>query len=356
MTFWNKYYKKIIGLSPMDGVSDEPFRYITNHYSRPDVTYTEFVNVDGLIHAPNPIVDKLLYDKIERPIVAQFFGNDPKLFEYAAILAIELGFDGVDINMGCPSKNVAERGAGAGLIKTPEVAQKIIFAVKKAVKDYSESSKDLLPEKLQIKLKATKKEFERLGLTCNINKDIAVSVKTRIGYVENEIERWIPYLIECEPDCIAIHGRTFKQMYTGSANWDVIQKAASLIKSKNPKIIVLGNGDVSSYNEGIEKSEMHNLDGVLIGRAALGKPWIFSEEITAEPKNAEELFKIILEHSTRHEVFFGENILPLRKHLAWYIKSMEGAAVLRNELVRVNNYKEIRDIFVKYLDKVAYTK
>jgi len=356
MSFWNKFDKKIVGLAPMDGVSDEPFRYITAKYSRPDVIYTEFVNVDSLIHAPKLILEKLLYQKDQRPIVAQFFGNDPKLFEYATIIAIELGFDGIDINMGCPSKNVAERGAGAGLIKTPEIAQRIISSVKKTVENYSIDSKENLPDKIKGKLKATIKEFERLGTEVSINKDIAVSVKTRIGYYEDEIERWIPYLVESEPDCIAIHGRTFKQLYTGNANWEAIAKAAGLIKSKNKKIKVLGNGDILSYKEGIEKSETYNLDGVLIGRGSLGKPWLFNESQGLNPIKIEELFKIMLEHSDRHKLVLGQNILPLRKHLAWYIKSIEGASKLRSELVQVNHYDEIQNIFNKYLDKLPYTK
>ena len=354
MSFWNEFNKKIVGLAPMDGVSDEPLRYITAKYSHPDVIYTEFVNVDSLIHAPKLIIEKLLYNNSQRPILAQFFGNDPKIFQYAAILAIELGFDGIDINMGCPSKNVAERGAGAGLIKTPEIAQRIISSVKQAINNYSPESLAQLPEKLQNKLKATKAEFQRLGVEVSANKKIAVSVKTRIGYYENEIEKWIPYLIESEPDCIAIHGRTFKQLYTGVADWEAISKASKLIKSKSKGIVVLGNGDIQSFNEAIEKANKFELDGVLIGRGALGKPWIFTEEqIERDP---DDLFKVILEHSKRHELVLGNNILPLRKHLAWYIKSMEGASKLRSELVQVNNYDEIKEIFDKYLDKVPYTK
>ena len=142
MNFWKKVLrerKMILGLSPMDGVTDAAFRWMVARYGKPDVMYTEFVNVEGLMRGrAEKLLPAFFYHKIERPIVAQLFGKGPEEFYRAAVLVGELGFDGVDINMGCPAKNVAQKGMGAGLIETPQLAQKIVRQVKRAVKDWSE--------------------------------------------------------------------------------------------------------------------------------------------------------------------------------------------------------------------------
>jgi len=204
----------------MDGITDAPFRWITDIYGKPDIVYTEFVSVKGLILGKPAIQRMLLHHQTKTFTVAQFFGCEPEYFYQAAQFALEKGFDGVDINMGCPDKSVFNRGGGAGLILQPKLAKKIILSVKKAVKDGT-------------------KRFE-------IKKNITVSVKTRTGYRTPQTKEWISNLLEAEPDVICIHARTFAQKYSGLADWSQIKIAADLAKSTKTKIF--GNGDIICFD------------------------------------------------------------------------------------------------------------
>lgn len=359
MNFWDQITKPIIALSPMDGLTDAAFRYIVAKYGQPGLIFTEFENVDGIKFNKEPEFKVFLHHEIERPVIAQVFGLEPQLFYYAAQVIAELGFDGMDINMGCPSKNVAARGAGAGLIKNPDLAKKIIAAAKNGIKDWSNSSaKQLdLPVRMQRKLEATRNTLDGWGTklpASNKRLPIPVSVKTRIGYSENEINQWIPQLIEAEPACISLHGRTYKQLYSGQADWEVIGQAAKIIHDAKKEIKIMGNGDVSNHKQAIELAIKYKLDGILIGRACLGRPWIFSDRKEPElPK----IISILLDHAKIHQEIFPNEFITIRKHLAWYIKGFPGAAKLRSELVQVNSLQEIESIFKEEkLDKVLYTK
>ena len=354
MNIWQQLSKPIVGLSPMDDISDAAFRSVVCKYAKPDVLYTEFVNVDSILHAKEQIINKLLYTKAQRPIIAQFFGIDPKLFQYAAVVAMELGFDGIDINMGCPSKNVAQRGAGASLIKTPELAVEIINATRQAIMEHAAGSQLELPSGIRSKIEATKERLIEMGNNVISTGEIALSLKTRIGYSSNEIDTWIPALVSVKPDCIAIHGRSLKQMYTGKADWDAIKHAGQIIRSASTDICVLGNGDCQNYDQGRILAETNGLDGVLIGRASLGNPWCFrtgTSEIILSEK-----FEAILFHARLYESLNPANMLPLRKHLAWYISGIEGAAKLRSALVHITSVSEVEKILQEYLDKVSYSK
>jgi len=297
----------------MDGITDAPFRYIIDIYGKPDIIYTEFVSVKGLIIGKPAIQRMLLRHETKTKTIAQFFGCEPEYFYQAALVALEKGYDGVDINMGCPDKNVFHRGAGAGLILQPKLAKAIILSVKKAVKDGK--------EKLKMK------------------KNITVSVKTRTGYRKHETKEWISNLLEAEPDVICIHARTFAQKYSGLADWSQIGIAADLAKSTKTKIF--GNGDIKSREQALKKIKEYNLTGVLIGRAALGNPWIFKGIV---PTTGER-FKVLLEHCKKFTEFFPTADLSImRKHLGWYAKDFPHAAEVRNELMQVNNIENVKKI------------
>lgn len=346
----------IIGLSPMDGITDYAFRYMVKKYSNTSLIFTEFVNVDSIFHSKEILIDKLIYENIEKPIIAQFFGKDPTLFKYATIVAIELGFNGIDINMGCPSKNVTESGSGASLIKNPSLANLIIKTVRETINEYNHKSINILPSHIKRKLINTKNvlNIERVN-----NNDFSLSIKTRIGYLNNEVESWISNIAKNNLDLITIHGRTYKQMYHGEADWEAISNSSNIIKSINDNTLVFGNGDIKSYKDVINKINKYKVDGVLVGRGLLGKPWILNSN-DYKPKSNEELFNIIIEHAEKYIEFLhinnSKNILPLRKHLAWYISSIDNASVLRSNLVRIESLEEIKKIFEKYLDKSLYTK
>ncbi len=137
-TFWQTLPRPIIGLAPMNGVSDQPFRFIQKKYGNPMVLYTEFTAVERLRFGDPGLFKDFLFDESQRPIIAQIYGHQPELFRHMALFACELGFDGIDINMGCPSHSIVHRGAGAGLIRTPDVAQAIVAATKAGVADLGE--------------------------------------------------------------------------------------------------------------------------------------------------------------------------------------------------------------------------
>ena len=297
----------------MDGITDAPFRNIADIYGKPDIIYTEFISVKGLILGRPAIQRMLLCHKTNTTMIAQFFGNEPEYFYQAAQVAMEKGYDGIDINMGCPDKSVFNRGGGSGLILQPKLAKEIISSVKKAVRD---SAKKL-----------------------NIQKYIPVSVKTRTGYKIPQTKEWISQLLEAEPDVICLHARTFAQKYSGRADWEQVGIAADLARPTKTKIF--GNGDIKSRQQALEKIKQYNLAGVLIGRAALGNPWIFKGIV---PTTVER-FKVVLEHCKKFTEFFpASDFSIMRKHLAWYIKDFPHAAEVRNQLMRVNNIDDVKKI------------
>lgn len=331
MTFWNNLFaskEMILGLSPMDGVTDAPFRYMVAKYggrefsnnkfsnsqirTGVDIIFTEFVSVDALHFAQGERRERLLktFLKVEdvgaldhKPYqVAQVFGNKPELFAEAAELIEKLGFDGIDINMGCPAHKVEENGSGAGLIRTPQTAQEIVKATKAATK-------------------------------------LPVSVKTRIGVDSVVVEEWMEALMEVTPANISVHGRTLKQMYMGSADWEAIGRAAEIVHKHGGHI--LGNGDVMSIEEAQSRVEEYGVDGVLIGRAAEGNPAVFQG--MSEPSTLQRM-EWIKEHSQIYEKIFPENFVPMRKHLAWYCKGFPGAVELRMALMRTSSALEVQKI------------
>lgn len=355
MNVWQRLAQqphKTIGLSPMDGHTDAPFRYIIAKHCKPDLIFTEFVNVDSIYHSRDELLTPLLYNEFERPIIAQIFGIEPKLFYLAAQIVAELGFDGIDINMGCPSKNVSSRGAGAGLIKTPTLALEIIAACKQGVSDWAKNGLSLEQSVRAIrKLDNTKAKLKQLGTNYEINhnKEIPVSVKTRIGYSANEVDAWIPTLLKANPANISLHGRTFKQLYSGHADWDAIANAAELIRQHNnklspdKKITIWGNGDIKDYEQAQEYARKYQLDGVLIGRAVLGDPWVMLPK-TERPQSLAEKIPVILAHSKIFAEMSPNCYYAMRKHLAWYFKGFNGASDLRAQLVRTNNHEEAEKI------------
>lgn len=350
MNFWNTLFAQgpVVGMSPMDGVTDAPMRYMTAKYGRPHVIFTEFVSTDGLTHAKNSeSVDRLMSAFIRardvgsldyRPYeVAQVFGHDPEYFYQAAVIIASLGFDGMDINMGCPAPNVQEHGSGAGLIRTPETAQDIVRAAKRGMADWAAGTTDIADLKASDAVKAwihshLPHDAER--------RELPVSVKTRLGVDSVVVEDWMNTLMEVEPAVISLHGRTLKQLYQGSADWESIARAAAVVHALGGHL--LGNGDVQSTADGMEKVQKYGVDGFLIGRAAEGNPAIFAG--THEPTWDDQRIWIA-EHARLYERVFGPaHFIPMRKHLAWYCKGFPGASDVRQRFVRTGNAQEVSSI------------
>ncbi len=335
-SFWTELGKPIVGLAPMDGVTDAAFRYMTTKTSQPDVIYTEFVNVEGLARGAVSMLDHFIYSKIERPVVAQIYGIETDSFYKVALMGCYLGFDGIDINMGCPANKVARRNSGAGLIRVPEQAKKIIRTVKQAARDWADG---ITLEKAGIRPKIIKSISESRDDHPGPRRLIPISVKTRTGIDKVVAEEWIKELLSESPALITLHGRTLKQMYAGEANWEIIGKVAEIVKKTDT--LFLGNGDVQSVEEARQKCETYGTDGVLVGRATCGNPWFFSGY---EP-TIKERFKTAVDHARCFEELSMKNaFFAMRKHLAWYCRGFDGARELRKELMQSNSAEEVEKI------------
>lgn len=318
-----------LALSPMDGVTDAAMRYMVAKYGRPDYLLTEFVSVDALHYASGDRRNRLLRTFVKasdvgpldyKPYeIAQVFGHTPEYFREAAKLIESLGFDGIDINMGCPMHKVEDQGSGAGLIRTPELAKEIVLAVRESTR-------------------------------------LPVSVKTRIGVDSDIAEEWMEHLMQVHPVMISLHGRTLRQLYAGQADWEAIGRAAKVVHAHHG--VILGNGDITGLDDAIEKVAKYDLDGVLIGRSAEGNPGIFSQSqiinsqiLKLEPTKEQRLAWMV-EHAQVFEKIFKPEIeiegdvrwfMPMRKHLAWYCKGFEGAVEVRSKLMLTNNVQDVMD-------------
>ena len=375
MSFWHHLPRPIIGLAPMDGVTDIAFRHViatgacperstVKSKGRPDVIFTEFTNVHDICQGRVMGWEPLRYTDGQRPIVAQLYGKEPQLFYRAAHVVSELGFDGLDINMGCPSKNVASSGCGAGLIKTPELALDIMAATERGLRDWADGQtlaeaglKPGIVEKVRMARAAQDRPAPSRSA-------LPLSVKTRLGYDSVIIKEWSACLAQGRPQVISIHGRTLKQMYRGDADWEAIAEATAQIRQQG--ILVLGNGDIGSLNEAIARIQASGVDGVLIGRAALGNPWIFhgkesvreavrthSRYPVSEPTvSREDRFDMILKHAHTFERFHDVARFPrMRKHLGWYCSGFPHAAALRAHMVKTNNAGDVERLLHEYVSR-----
>ncbi len=328
---------EVVGLAPMDGVTDEAFRLVQTQIEKPDVIFTEFVSAEGLSRGGVKLYDTLLYSPQERPIVGQLFGKDPESFYKSAIVLCELGFDGVDINMGCPAKTVTQHGSGAALIGKPELAAEIIKAAKKGIDDWF--NKKVSIDKIGLNNKTLEvikrnKKYSNLKQDCSYKPTI--SVKTRLGIDKSIVEQWITHLLNQGIDIITLHGRTLKQGYAGTAGWEEIEKAVQIAKNYDTKI--WGNGDVKTKTIAKEYCHKYGVTGVLIGRSAMGNPWAFNDHI-ASPK--EKFSAMLLHAQIFKEVFPHRSFDSLRKHFILYSYGLSNAKQLRASLVRLNSVEEL---------------
>ena len=332
--FWKTLPRPIMGLSPMDGVTDAPFRAIQARHGNPSVIFTEFTAVEGLRAGAVRLLEDFRYSGLERPVVAQLYGADPQAFFGAAVIACALGFDGIDINMGCPAKSVTHRGAGAGLIRDPERAAEIIRQTKRGAHAWAEGislQEAGVAETVQKAVTVVGKRTER-----------PVSVKTRTGYASPEISTWIPHLLEQGIAALTLHGRTLKQLYSGQADWGLIGQAATYAQGYGTAF--LGNGDVGSLEDATEKTTEYGLDGVLVGRSAMGNPWLFRGREGTENERRD----VALEHARLHFETYGEpGFVRIRKHLLDYTKGLPNAKELRGRLARVSTVHEVEELLVE---------
>lgn len=355
----------------MDGVTDAPCRTMQGLYGRPDVVLTEFTNVEGLWRGSDRIFRDFLYTPAERPVVAQIFGCRPEYFYKAAHVVCELGFDGVDINMGCPARTVANKGGGAALIRMPETATAIIRATQQGVRDWANGQTleelEMDPHRIENIRQMNEERARVWGDTTKIERRLLpVSVKTRLGYDSIVITDWVQELLELEPAVIAIHGRTLAQHYKGEANWDAIAAAAEIVRKTDT--LIFGNGDIKNLYDAAQRIRMAGVNGVLIGRATFGNPWLFRhrerlkqllnaginptpEDLPDVQPSREERLLMALEHARVHARLKGEDhFVELRKHMGWYLGHFPGAKQVRNALVRIDSLADVERIIHAALD------
>ena len=306
-------------LAPMEDVSDPPFRAVCKENGA-DLMYTEFISSEGLIRDAAKSVQKLDVFEYERPVGIQIFGNEIESMREAAAIAEAAGPDILDINYGCPVNKVACKGAGAGILLDIDKMVAMTAEIVKAVK-------------------------------------IPVTVKTRLGWDENtiRIEEVVERLQDVGIQAISIHARTRKQMYKGQADWSYLAK----IKN-NPRvrIPVFGNGDVDTPEKAVEYREKYGVDGIMIGRASIGHPWIFNEvkhfmatgETLPAPDLAERL-RVTKSHLDFSIKWKGEKlgILEMRRHYTNYFRGMPNFKPYRSEMVTADSYAEVCAL----LDEVA---
>jgi len=365
MSFWSALPRPIIGLSPMDGVTDATFRAVVARQGRPDVTFTEFTHVHDICRGPEVCLETLVYSEIERPMVAQLYGNNPDLFYQAAHAVCELGFDGLDINMGCPSKSVASSGSGAGLIKTPELALAILQAARRGIEDWAGGQTLEQAGFKPARVAAFRRlNQERGGSQPAVRLAVPLSVKTRLGYESVMVEPWVEHLLSERPAVISLHGRTLRQMYRGEADWSAIARAALLVRGTGT--LVFGNGDIRSLEEAAGRVREAGVDGVLVGRAVLGAPWFFREKeraralaheaggVIMEPWAGDAIplerrFAVLLDHARQFQALCGQGRFHrMRKHLGWYCKAFPHAAALRARMFRVSSVSDLETVLGEY--------
>lgn len=363
--FWKEIERPIIALSPMDGVTDACFRRIVARHGRPDLIVTEFTSVEGICHGAESELSGLVYDEIERPVVAQIYGADPESFYHVAQLVCELGFDGLDINMGCPAKAVSSRGCGAGLIRDPGRAAAILEATRRGIRRWADGA-PLSIFSVHPSIEAWFRNRKPYLPPLPERSPIPISVKTRLGTDRIVIKEWVGHLLESRPSAISIHGRTLKQGYSGSANWEAIAGAVEIAKGSGT--LILGNGDLTSLGDAYQKVLETGVDGVLIGRAALGNPWLFRHKKAiwdgvpseAGRPNSEptvpisERLQVALEHARLFEEMRGvSRFAGMRKHLGWYCKGFRGAGELRSKMVQVRNAEQVEALLASYFSELS---
>ncbi len=301
--------KPFVALAPMEGVTDSVFRRMVGKAGKPDVFYTEFTSVDGICsEGLKKVTDRLLFSTNERPIVAQIWGKNPDNFCRAARIISEMGFDGIDINLGCPVREVMRQGACGAMIGKNDLVKEIVEATKKGAGG------------------------------------LPVSVKTRIGNKKIMTEEWIGFLLSLNLAEITVHGRTVAEQSKVAAHWDEIAKAVVLRNQMKVETSICGNGDVKTGVQAGELSEKYGVDGIMIGRGIFESPAALSKD-KSEMGFAEKI-ELMNEHARMwEEVWQGRRpFVEFRKLIKMYVNGFDGAAGVRAKLMEAANANQVEEV------------
>ena len=316
MNIWDQLPKPLFILAPMENVTDTVFRRVVASAAKPDLFFTEFMHVTGFLSAGNKIVARrLVYTAEETPLIAQIWGTEPDDYYNTAKAITTLGFAGIDINMGCPDKNVLRHGACSALINNHTLAKEIILATK-----------------------------EGAG-------SLPVSVKTRIGLKKIDTENWVSHLLSLPLTALTIHGRTAAEMSRVPAHYDEIGKAVKIRNEMKSKVYIIANGDISDRTKGLELCEQYGFDGAMIGRGIFGNLWAFEEN--PRTHSSKEYMEKLLMHTDLFESVWNTEkpFIILRKFYKAYIKDFDGASDLRENLMQTNSFNDVRNTIREYIKK-----
>ncbi len=365
--FWAKLHRPFFVIAPMANVTDSVFRGLFAKYGKPDVMWTEFVSADGLASAGKKnLLKDLKYSEKERPIVTQLFTGHPEEMKIAAKIVADLGFDGLDINMGCPDKAVVRQGGGSALIKDPVQAIRVLQAAREGVKHKNPPPPYGRHPLFQRGNPASDSPFEKGG--ARRAGDFPVSIKTRLGYGKIDLD-WIKLLLEQRLPALTIHLRTKKEMSDVSAHWEIMPEIIKLRDEISPETLIIGNGDIESLEQAKAFAIKYGCDGVMIGRGIFGKPWFFNQaSFVAKETRGKQIsnieyqisdhvtpkdrLKILVEHTKLFEKTF-KNVKSfdiMKKHFKAYVSGWDGAKELRIKLFEAKNAKGVDKIIKEYLN------
>jgi tRNA-dihydrouridine synthase len=317
--FWRDLPQPFFILAPMEDVTDVVFRHVISEAGRPDVFFTEFTNSESYCHpeGKQSVRGRLTFTEDEQPIVAHIWGDKPEYFRQMSIGMAELGFKGLDINMGCPVANVAGNGKGSGLIRRPELAAELIQAAKAG--------------------------------------GLPVSVKTRLGYTQvDEWRDWLRHLLEQDIVNLSIHLRTRKEMSKVDAHWELIPEIKKLRDEVAPNTLLTINGDIPDRQTGMELVEKYDVDGVMIGRGVFTNPFAFEKE--PKEHSSEEyldLLRMQLDLHDKYAKIEPRPMKPLRRFFKIYVRGFRGASELRNQLMSTESTDEVRALLDSFKEQSA---
>ncbi|HEY0755459.1 MAG TPA: tRNA-dihydrouridine synthase [Ktedonobacteraceae bacterium] len=318
--FWQTLTRPIFILAPMEDVTDTVLRQVIASYGKPAVFFTEFTNVEGMFSkGEKHVVHRLRYTEMERPLVAQIWGSQPENFFKAAKRLVDMGFNAIDLNMGCPAQGPVSRGVCSGLINDRPRAKEIIDATK-------EGAAGLIP----------------------------VSVKTRLGFRSIDFA-WIQFVLEQQPAALTVHLRTVSEMSKVPAHWDKLQTVVEIRDALSPETPIIGNGDIKSLNEARQKVAEAGADGAMVGRGIFENPFLFSETTTLSEKTPEEKMQLLLDHMHLWQETWGttKHFPALRKFFKVYANGFPGAQELRIQLMETPTPEETEQVVMAFLRSLS---
>lgn len=311
--FWSTLPRPFFILAPMEDVTDIVFRHVVSEAARPDVFFTEFTNTESYCHPEgiHSVRGRLTFSDDEQPMVAHIWGDKPEQFREMSIGLADMGFKGIDLNMGCPVANVAKKGKGSGLILRPETAAEIIQASKAG--------------------------------------GLPVSVKTRLGYYDiDEWRDWLKHVFEQDIANLSIHLRTRKEMSKVDAHWELIEAIKTLRDEIAPNTLLTINGDIPDRQTGLELANKYGIDGIMIGRGIFHNPFAFEKE--PREHSSKELLGLLRLHLSLFEKYDkydkdeARHFKSLRRFFKIYVRGIRGASELRHQLMNTQSIAEAREL------------